>query len=179
MAAFQHEADRSGLPIVVVGDSAGGNLACSVCHARRGSAHAPIGQVLIYSGLGSDLTQGSFVEHAEAPMLTTRDTMFYKTIRTGGDASVLRDKRCTPLNDVDFSNLPPVVAVSADCDPLRDNSPDYVERVRAAGGKAHWINEAGLVHGYLRARHSVGRARESFARICDAIASLGKSAWPY
>ena len=36
-------------------------------------------------------------------------------------------------------------------------------------GKAVWFEETGLVHGYLRARHSVGRASESFARIVGAL----------
>ena len=37
---------------------------------------------------------------------------------------------------------------------------------------AKWINEAGLVHGYLRARSEVVRASNSFERIAFAAASL-------
>jgi acetyl esterase len=33
-----------------------------------------------------------------------------------------------------------------------------------------------LVHGYLRARHTVGRARASFTRIVDAVTALGQGA---
>jgi acetyl esterase len=36
------------------------------------------------------------------------------------------------------------------------------------------VEEPGLVHGYLRARHTVSRARDSFTRIVDALASLGR-----
>ena len=46
-------------------------------------------------------------------------------------------------------------------------------------GVAEWMNETGLVHGYLRARHSVGRARDSFERIVLAIEGLGQEIWPY
>ncbi|TJW79215.1 MAG: esterase, partial [Mesorhizobium sp.] len=34
-----------------------------------------------------------------------------------------------------------------------------------------------LVHGYLRARHTVGRARSSFTRIVDAVSALGRGEW--
>lgn len=167
------------MPVVLVGDSAGGNLAAAVSHATREAPQRPAGQVLIYPGLDSDLTQGTFVEHADAPMLTTKDTTFYKTIRTGGDENLLRHKHCTPLNDTDFADLPPTVIVSAQCDPLSGDGRNYRDKILAAGGKAVWFNEDGLVHGFLRARHSVKRARDSFTRIVDAVSALGKGDWPY
>ena len=179
LAGFDRVDGVDQVPVILVGDSAGGNLAAAVGHATRQRPKPPAGQVLIYPGLDSDLTQGTFIEHAEAPMLTTKDTTFYKTIRTGGDEALLRETHCTPLNDTDFTNLPPTVIVSAQCDPLSGDGRNYRDRILAAGGKAVWLNEEGLVHGYLRARHSVRRARDSFSRIVDAISALGKGEWPY
>jgi len=49
----------------------------------------------------------------------------------------------------------------------------------AAGVPVYWINEEGLVHGYLRARVTVERARASFERITVAIEALGQGVWPY
>jgi acetyl esterase len=178
LAAFDSIA-ADGVPVVAVGDSAGGNLAAAVSHASRGKGHVPTGQVLIYPGLGSRLDQGSFLEHADAPMLTQKDTKFYKAIRTRGDNKLFENPHCAPLNDSDFSALPPTLVVSAECDPLSDDGRDYCARINEAGGRAVWFNEAGLVHGYLRARHSVGRARASFTRIVDGIGSLGRGEWPY
>jgi acetyl esterase len=40
------------------------------------------------------------------------------------------------------------------------------------------MEEAGLVHGYLRARHRVARAGASFDRIVAAISTLGRGEWP-
>ena len=179
MAAFHFIASQTSKPIILVGDSAGANLAASVAHHTRSEKKRPSGQVLIYPGLGSDLTWGTFVEHAEAPMLTTKDTTFYKTARTGGDDGLLADARCTPLNDLDFSKLPNTVVVSAQCDPLSGDGDAYCQKILAAGGNAHWHNEIGLVHGFLRARHSVTRAKASFSRITDAISALGSGQWPY
>ncbi|MDP3897295.1 MAG: alpha/beta hydrolase [Mesorhizobium sp.] len=178
MAAFEWAAKTFDQPIVLCGDSAGGNLAAAVAHHTRSHRRAPIGQVLIYPGLGGDHTKGSYVTHAEAPMLTMRDLVFYKDIRTGG-ADVSKDVSYMPLVDPDFSGLPPTVIISAECDPLSSDGGAYRDRVRAAGGKAFWREEKGLVHGYLRARTTVGRARDSFGRIADAVKALGEGRWPY
>lgn len=174
MAAFEHVVDNSDLPIITFGDSAGANLAAAVCHENRHHDRAPIGQMLIYPGLGSDLTQGSFIEHANAPGLSTADTHAYKSMRAGGDLVRLTDPKASPLNALDFTGLPPTVVFSAECDPLRDDGRRYCERVKDAGGKARYVEEAGLIHGYLRARHAGGTAARSFENICKALSQLSK-----
>jgi acetyl esterase len=89
------------------------------------------------------------------------------------------DPTSAPLQDIDFTALPPTLAISAECDPLCDDAAAYAAAIRAAGGKAHAIREAGLVHGYLRARATVPRAAASFDRITTAIAAFAKGQWPY
>lgn len=166
------------VPVVLVGDSAGATLAATVAHSQRGATNQILGQVLIYPALGGDITTGSYLEHANAPMLTTQDVQYYMSVRHGGER-VTDDVTAVPLADTDFSGLPPTVLFSADCDPLRDDAKDYSERIKVAGGQAHWINELGLVHGYLRARHSAEKARDSFERITIAVEALGQRIWPY
>jgi acetyl esterase len=178
MSAFDWAASAYSRPIVLAGDSAGGNLAAGVAHSTRGHRRAPIGQVLIYPGLGGDITRGSYVEHANAPMLTMRDLEFYRDIRTGG-ADFSRDVAYVPLADTDFSGLPPTVVVTAECDPLSSDGQAYRDAILAAGGKAIWVEEPGLVHGYLRGRSTIARARASFTRIVEAVGMLGKGEWPY
>jgi acetyl esterase len=178
LAAFEWAIATDSRNILLCGDSAGGNLAAGVSHATRGHRRRPVGQVLIYPGLGGDHTKGSYVTHAEAPMLTVRDMVFYKDVRTGG-ADVSDDITYAPLKDANFANLPPTIIVSAECDPLSSDGQAYCERITADGGRAAWFNEKGLVHGYLRARHTVGRARASFTRIVDAAKALGKGDWIY
>lgn len=173
LAAFDWAAARTARPILLCGDSAGGNLAAAVSHAARRGPRRPAGQVLIYPGLGGDQSRGSFVTHAEAPMLTTRDIDFYHRLRAGG-REVAGDATFAPLADTDFADLPPTFIVTAQCDPLSSDGETYRDRLVAAGGRAVWIEEAGLVHGYLRARHSVARARASFSRIVEALATLGR-----
>jgi len=176
MGAFEWASRIYDSAIVLCGDSAGGNLCAAVAHATRGHQKKPAGQMLIYPGLGGDHSRGSYVAHAEAPMLTVRDLDFYKHIRTGG-VDRTGDITLYPLADADFANLPPTVLITAECDPLSSDGEAYRDRIVAAGGHASWFEEPGLVHGYLRARHMVGRARASFTRIVEAVSALGRGDW--
>ena len=164
-------------PVILMGDSAGGALAASVAHALRGSAVRVAGVVLIYPGLGGAMDRGSYVTHAEAPMLTTADVQFYRRMRHGG-TDPQADATAEVLQDTSFANLPPTAIFSAECDPLAHDGIDYRDRIRAAGGRAEWTCEPGLVHGYLRARHTVPRAKDSFARIVASVAALAKGDLP-
>lgn len=151
-------------PVVLCGDSAGGFLAAML--AGSGDVQ---GQVLIYPGLGGDVNAGSYLRHANAPMLTRAEVLASGLGRAVPES---------PLAVSDFSGLPPTMIVSAECDPLADDARHYRDAIQDAGGNAVWVEEPGLVHGYLRARHSVDRARRSFARICRAIEDLGAGLMP-
>ncbi|RUW27373.1 MULTISPECIES: alpha/beta hydrolase [unclassified Mesorhizobium] len=172
LAVFEWVAATSALPIVLCGESAGGNLAAAVAHATRHHPRHAIGQMLIYPGLGGDETRRSYVQHAEAPLLSVADIDFYRRIRSAPGQS-LDDSTFSPLRDRDFSGLPPTVIVTAECDPLSSDGEAYRDRILAAGGDAMWREEPRLVHSFLRARRTVPRAAEAFARIIANIGALG------
>ncbi len=167
------------LPILLCGDSAGANLAAAVAHQLRAESQTNqsaklAGQVLIYPGLGGDTSTGSYQTHANAPLLTTEEVEFYSALRLqGSDADVT----FAPLLDSCFAGLPDTFIVTAQCDPLSDDGRVYRDAIVSAGGNATWINETGLVHGYLRARSTVSRAHASFIRITDALSAMGKGEW--
>jgi acetyl esterase len=164
--------------IVLAGDSAGGNLAAAVAHHARGRVDGRIkGQVLIYPGLGGDREQGSYVRHANAPQLTVADMDFYQQVRSGGEPPKA-DPRYAPLQDTDFTDLPPSVMITAECDPLSSDGEAYRDAILGAGGQAIWVEESGLVHGCLRARVMSQRAAAFFDRVVDAIGKLGAGEWP-
>lgn len=162
--------------IVLAGDSAGGNLVAAVSHARRRHPNL-VGLLMIYPGLGGDWSLPSYIEHANAPGLTTTDMKFYMGMRTGG-ADKSGDPTYAPLHDTDFSGLPPTVAISAECDPLSSDSDVYVQALQKAGVPALWREEKGLVHAYLRARHVSRRAGASFQRMIDSLKALSKGELP-
>ncbi|MGB0843439.1 MAG: alpha/beta hydrolase [Alphaproteobacteria bacterium] len=157
--------DTFNLPLILVGDSAGGNLCAGVSAA---AARKPKAQVLIYPSLGGDSTTGSYVTHANAPMLTTKDMAFYEQIRLS-KAPDPKDTSYAPLWGKDFSMVPPTFIVTAECDPLASDGPAYATELENQGIPVVCREEKGLVHGYLRARHSVERATRSFERILQAV----------
>jgi len=159
--------------IIVVGASAGATLAAALGHRCRAAIHKPAGQVLIYPSLGGDLFElDSYRENAAAPLLSTADIEFYRGIRCAGNAPPLDDPEFYPLVAREFTGCPPTIAISADIDPLRDDAGLYVEKLQAAGIDAKWINEPGMVHDYLRARHASKLAEAAFARIIESIRQL-------
>ena len=169
---------RFDCPMVLVGDSAGGNLAAAVAHHARMRLERIAGQVLIYPGLGGDRGSGSYIEHAEAPMLTSADLDFYEKIRVDGELPS-SDPTYAPLQDSDFEGLPRTVIFVAECDPIASDGAAYRDKLAEAEVPVHLFEEPGLVHGYLRARNMSSRASESFERIVLAVEALGQGYWPY
>ena len=160
---------------ILVGVSAGANLAAALCHRMKTSTRKPAGQVLIYPSLGGDLLNlDSYTSNANAPLLSSEDVRFYRSIRCKNGELPLDDPEFYPLLAKDYRGLPPTHTFSADIDPLRDDSALYVEKLKHIGIEAVWHNEAGLVHDYLRARHSSRKAADSFQRIIGAIKGLAR-----
>ncbi len=176
-AAYTAVRETWPVPVVLAGDSAGGMLCAGISHKGRDTGQVPDGQVLIYPSLGGDRSLPSRVDYADAPQLTLQDLGFYSGMRTGG-VLPRNDPYYAALQDSDFSGLPPTVCVTAQCDPLTSDSDVYCNHINLGEGKAIWINERGLVHGYLRARGMSERARRSFDRICRAISTLSHGGWP-
>ncbi|MFT0474617.1 alpha/beta hydrolase [Pseudomonas antarctica] len=137
--------------LVVMGDSAGGNLAAALCLGLRDDGlPLPQAQVLIYPGLGGAADLPSRRDCRHAPLLSTADTDCYLALylRGAGKPSAY----AMPLLAERFSDLPKALIAVAQFDPLRDDGMVYAERLQAAGVEAVLYPGKGLVHGCLRAR---------------------------
>ena len=158
---------------ILVGASAGGTLAAALSHRLKSSPLRATGQVLIYPGLGGDCyALDSYRDNAEAPLLSTEDIYYYRRTRCANGVLPVDDAEFYPLAATDYQGTPPTIAFSADVDPLRDDARSYVAKLQDGDVSASWINEPGLVHDYLRARHISRVAGAAFARICSAISQL-------
>ena len=158
-----------GRPLVVVGDSAGGNLAAGiVLKAKTEAITAIVGQVLIYPGLGGDLTSGSYAEMAEAPGLSTADVLYYRDVLKAPPENAFAH----PLKAADLSGLPSAYITSAHFDPLRDDAAAYAQRLIAAGVNVTYRDEPQMIHAWLRARHMSEGARQGFLHLCRAVSVL-------
>lgn len=156
-------------PLVIAGDSAGGNLAAGmVLKAKARAIGGIVGQVLIYPGLGGDLISGSYAEMADAPGLTTADVAYYRDVLKAPAENAFAH----PLKAADFSGLPPAYITSAHFDPLRDDAALYAQRLIAAGVNVTYRDEPQMIHAWLRARHMSEGARDGFARLCRGVSDL-------
>ena len=160
--------------IIVGGDSAGGNLAAALALKSRDEGGPKLmGQVLIYPGLGGDMSKGSYFSQANAPGLSRADIEYYRNIYCGPEGSPgYASKYAAPLQETDYRNLPPAFLVAARLDPLHDDCNEYAARLEADGVRALVRHEPKLVHAFLRARHMSDPARDSFHAIVDACFSL-------
>lgn len=169
-AALEIDRDR----IVLAGDSAGGNLAAATCLSRRDLGQKmPAGQVLIYSAFGGDKTRGSYVSRRDAQGLSTADIEHYELLYLGSGADRNRtSKFFAPLLETSFAGLPPAFLAACEWDPLRDDSFEYAEQLRAAGIEAEVRHEPELVHACLRARYASPAAKDMFQAIATAISRM-------
>ena len=153
-------------PVVVIGDSAGGNLAAGiVLKARDEGVKGVAGQALVYPGLGGDLVSGSYEDMAAAPGLSTADVAYYREIYKAPEASA----HAFPLRSENLADLPPAFISGAHFDPLRDDARAYAARLALAGVPVEFREEREMIHAWLRARFMSAGAKAGFGALCDAV----------
>lgn len=156
LAAVRWAADHAeglggvGGPLVVGGDSAGGNLAAVVARLARDAGGPPLAaQVLVYPS--TDLVGDYPSRHANAdgPVLTAADGEWFARHYLGPDADdLVGDPRASPLLADDLGGLAPAVVALGEFDILHDEGLAYAEALRAAGNRVVVEDTPGLIHGY-------------------------------
>jgi acetyl esterase len=123
-----------GKPIVVAGDSAGGNLsAVTALRARVESGPAIALQVLVYPVVDHDYTTGSYEEYGDAGLLLGKQEMIWFWDHYAPREADWSSPHASPLRAADHSGLPPAYVLIAEFDPLRDEGLAYAEKLEAAG----------------------------------------------
>ena len=150
-AALCFLAEHEAAPLVVGGDSAGGNLA-AVCALRARDRGGPelAAQLLVYPVTDSDMETASYREHgdSELPMLGTREmTWFFDHYLPDGVDRT--DPQVAPLRAPDLSRLPPAFVVLAEYDPLRDEVLRYAERLEESGVEVTLLRYDDQPHGFF------------------------------
>ena len=165
--------------LIIGGDSAGGTLAAVVSmigrdiHLLDFNAPKIKGQLLLYPALSSEPLLSRETQ-AHAPLFSTADLDNFIDYYLGHAATDLnkKDFKLYPAQAEDFSKLPPAFISSAALDPLADDGPDFVDKLNAEGIIAKSVVEPGLMHGWLRARHTSPRASQAYGRIVQALKDL-------
>ncbi|MEP1471158.1 MAG: alpha/beta hydrolase [Halieaceae bacterium] len=122
--------------LVVAGDSAGANLATCTCLQLDGASRSRIaGQLVLYPATDHySVHYPSYTERANASALTTKRLYFFWDTYLGGDnRRAVSAERALPSRAANLSSLPPMLLVTAELDPLRDEGIDYGKKCRAAG----------------------------------------------
>ncbi|MCX2183148.1 alpha/beta hydrolase [Streptomyces sp. SKN60] len=147
-AALEWAAARHpGRPLVLAGDSSGGNLAAACApRARDRGGPALAGQLLLYPVLDHRLDGGSAATYAEGFFHTTAHMRWYWQQYLGPDGD---PGAASPGLATDVSGLPPTLIVLADCDPLRDEGLAYARRLSSSGVPTHVQLHTGMFHGFL------------------------------
>jgi acetyl esterase/lipase len=161
-------------PLVVMGDSAGGNLAALVAIEARDRGEPQIAfQILIYPSTDLALTFPSIYALANAPMLTRNDIEtfidFYLATGIARD-----DPRVSPYYVDDLTGVAPALVQTAEQDPLRDEGRAYAWRLREAGVHVRWTEYPGMPHGFISLPGLCDPAREAVAEIARELHRLDR-----
>jgi acetyl esterase/lipase len=154
--------------IVVVGESAGGNLACNVSMmARDKKIKMPLRQVLVYPVANNDMNSESYKKYAMAkPLNKGMMAWFAKNFLPSMSAS--GDKRFS-LVKADLKNLPPTTIIAAEIDPLQTEGKQLSEQLDKAGVKTDYKLYDGVTHEFFGMATVLPEAKEAQARASDAI----------
>nr|WP_303647789.1 alpha/beta hydrolase [Haloarchaeobius amylolyticus] len=192
---FGIDPDRVG----VAGSSAGANLAATVARRLRDEP-APAGgrtsltcQLLFYPMLDPRCDRRSHVEHADGPLLTRRDLVWFWALYQGDDevtatqaaahvaaggegAAVTRGAAASggppdlsPLERGSYRNLPPAVVVTGGVDPLRDEGRAYAAALADAGVPVADLHYPGMCHGFLSLADVVPAAADAWDDVEAAV----------
>jgi len=137
------------VPLIVAGDSAGGNLAAVMALRARDRGGPPLAlQVLVYPVTDADFDRPSYTD-PENQLLLTREAMVWFWDHYLPDAARRIEPDASPLHAADLSGLPPAVVLTAEHDVLRDEGESYAERLREAGVPVDFQRHAGQMHGFF------------------------------
>lgn len=164
------EAERLKVPIVLAGDSAGGNLAtvCAMLARDRGGPKIAL-QILMYPVCDCDMETASYRENGRGYVLTAADMGWFYDRYLQGDKAKRADPFISPLRARELKGLPPALIMSAEYDVLRDEAEIYGRRLAAAGVKT-WIKRyRGMTHGFIRLQNFVDVARTGMDDIAKAM----------
>jgi acetyl esterase len=157
--------------LVVLGDSAGGNLATVAVRRLLDSGRDIVArQILAYPGVSAERSARQSPHGSEWP-LTEADRQWFIE-QYVPDASRRSDPDVAPLLG-DVSGMPPTTLLLGGCDPVLDEGLAYAEKLWTAGNSVDLHLYAGQIHGFLTFDETVlPRSREALGVVANAVRNL-------
>ena len=155
--------------VIVMGDSAGGNIATAVCLMDRDLGHQLIArQILLYPVTSGKLDQPSIDQNAYAPVLTKSMMQCFVAHYARGQADI-RESYFSPLLAQDLSHLPPALIVTCEYDPLHDQAQMYAQRLQEAATLVELVDYSGTVHGFMSFPVFCQQASNAFEKVANYV----------
>ncbi len=135
--------------IILMGNSAGANLAAVVSHRAKNDGIAGKIKLQVLNGLPADLrrtnmeSSKSYQDNAVGYWQTKAACYFAAESYAPGHES---NPEVSPILNANFSGLPPTLIITAEFDPLRDDGFAYAGKLRKAGVKVREKCFAGQIH---------------------------------
>lgn len=161
------------VPIVIAGDSAGGNLAAVVARRARDRNGPEIAlQALMYPVTDADVETDTYVSPENQLMLDKAGMEWFWELYVP-DGSRRSEPDASPLRADDLSGLPPALVMTAEYDVLRDEGEAYADKLEAAGVEVERTRHAGQMHGFftLLMLPGSGPAMDQFVSAVDRTLS--------
>ncbi len=136
------------VPLIVAGDSAGGNLAAVVARQARELGPKIALQVLVYPVTDCDFDRPSYVD-PDNQLIVSRETMAWFWNHYAPDASLRTNADASPLRAETLEGLPPAVIITAEHDVLRDEGEAYARRLAQEGVRVEHLRFDGQMHGFF------------------------------
>ena len=159
------------VPVVLGGDSAGGNLAAVVTRRLHGAGSAEItANVLAYPNV--DSLAAPSLRRFEPPFLGLRECAFFIE-QYLPDASAGHDPDFAVLHAPGLERMPPTLVITASHDILTEQGEAYGEKLKGLGVDARVVRYPGMIHGFLTlAPFLPGAAGEAIREISGFVAEI-------
>ena len=157
-------------PLIVMGDSAGGNLSAVVAILARDAGGPDIAlQVLIYPVTEGDVDADN-MHRFEAPFLEREAIIWFYDQYI--DLEQRQDFRFAPGRAADLSGLPRAIVLTAEYDLLAEEAVLYVEKLNAAGNAAIHLHYEGAIHGFAMMPPIAEPTRRALADIAEQVRAV-------
>jgi len=151
------------------GDSAGGNLTAVVAQMARDRGGPPlVFQLMIYPATDFKANTLSMEENARGYGLERQDMTWFMNHYLNGEEDKL-NHLASPLRASNLSGLPPVLIITAEYDPLRDEGELYCQRLKAAGVPVTISRYNGMIHGFLSMASVLDQGKQALAECAAAL----------
>jgi acetyl esterase len=162
--------------IVVVGDSAGGNLAAVVALMARDSEGPELAaQILIYPMTDATFSFDSQVENGLIPPFTLIDCVYAWQLYLPYNVD-RRHPYISPVMASSLSGVAPALILTAEFDILADEGEAYADRLRESGVAVEHEHFPGMVHGFFQWGAVVAGARLAMNRVVHYLRAKTESA---